>query len=166
MMIQVREYTTVDEMLNNYERIHRKFMTPMEEPVLESEEPVAILDPTEDEMITALGLKERIAKKKDRRLKALAHAKSRCSHRVGTVARSLAAHYYGSPPKRIQRLVADRYGVPAHTTKQTKELSAVRHLSYAVVHLAHPQLSLMDLGRMFNKDHSTIVNGLERIGIR
>lgn len=49
---------------------------------------------------------------------------------------------------------------------RTKPLVAVRHEAMAAVHLARPDLSLPALGRIFHRDHTTLIFALRKMGVK
>lgn len=54
-------------------------------------------------------------------------------------------------------------GTRAH--KGPKKVSDARHQAIAAVHLAFPNLSSPQLGRLFQRDHSTILHSIKRAGL-
>lgn len=81
-----------------------------------------------------------------------------------------------SPRERMLKLiaqVAEKHGVKASDilSKQnrkcrgTKSVSIARHAAVAAVHLAFPHMSSVQLGRLFNRDHSTILHSISRAGL-
>lgn len=49
--------------------------------------------------------------------------------------------------------------------KGSLKVCAARHQAIAAVHLAFPNLSTPQLGRLFQRDHSTILHSLKRAGL-
>lgn len=54
-------------------------------------------------------------------------------------------------------------GTRAH--KGPRKVSDARHHAIAAVHLAFPNLSTPQLGRLFQRDHSTILHSIHRAGL-
>jgi chromosomal replication initiation ATPase DnaA len=79
-----------------------------------------------------------------------------------------AEHLLPSPAA-ILREVADRHGVSLASILgqgRAAELVAARHEAVALVHAARPDLSLPALGRIFKRDHTSILNALRRAKAR
>lgn len=70
-------------------------------------------------------------------------------------------------PKRIIARVAAEHGFTAADIlgrRRQPELVAARHAAVAEVAREHPALTYADIGRIFRRDHSTIVNAMRRAG--
>lgn len=72
-------------------------------------------------------------------------------------------------PKRIIARVAAEHGFTIGDIlgpRRSKPLIRARHLAMAEVSERRRDLSLLTLGRIFNRDHTTILHALRRLGLR
>lgn len=69
----------------------------------------------------------------------------------------------------ILRDVAVKHGLTVGILRgpsRSRHIVAVRHEAIAAVHVARPDLSLPALGRIFNRDHTSILFALRKLGVR
>ena len=72
------------------------------------------------------------------------------------------------PPKHIIERVAGEHGMlPAHITgdQRARRFVSVRYKAIAEVRRIYPEKSLPWLGRQFNRDHTTILHALRKLGM-
>ena len=65
----------------------------------------------------------------------------------------------------IINAVSEKYGIEVDallSKKKTKEISYARHIAVYLIRKLI-DLSLPDIGKIFNRDHTTIMNSIERI---
>lgn len=66
----------------------------------------------------------------------------------------------------ILKEVSDRVGIPVKTllgASRNRNIVFARHFAIWVVHNERPDLSLPTLGRIFNRDHTTILHALRKM---
>ncbi len=71
-------------------------------------------------------------------------------------------------PKTILRLVSLKYRVPIDEIagpRRGKRIVRIRHEAIALVYQHCPQLSLPAIGRWFQRDHTTILHALRKMGV-
>lgn len=74
-----------------------------------------------------------------------------------------------TPAIDIIKDVASKYGLSVDIIRgrsRSGPVVAVRHEAMARVHVARPDLSLPALGRIFNRDHTSLLFALRKMGVR
>lgn len=72
------------------------------------------------------------------------------------------------PANDIINDVVTKYGIPVAVIRgpsRSKAVVAVRHEAISRVHLARPDLSLPALGRIFNRNHTSVLWALRKMGV-
>lgn len=74
-----------------------------------------------------------------------------------------------APPRVLIERVAAWHNMPAAIImgrRRSRYIIAARFDAIAAVHVAYPKWGLARLGRLFDRDHTTILNALRKRGMR
>lgn len=63
--------------------------------------------------------------------------------------------------QQIIKTINTELQVDLRSSKRTRELVYMRYVCYHVIRKRFPLLTLIAIGNLFNKDHATVIHGLE-----
>ncbi|MGA0595635.1 helix-turn-helix domain-containing protein [Enterovirga sp. CN4-39] len=107
------------------------------------------------------------AKRTEAARQAKAELTKAAKYAIDLLAKDFAPPAPLEPPRRIIARVARRYGVTPEAilgTSHSARIVAIRWEAIRLVRRAHPHRSLPWIGQQFNRDHSTIMHALRKMG--